>query len=64
MTLEEKLRQLTLTMMPQSLETITTQAATRHLNFAAALERWADLELEARHRAPLQALSSPGSTHP
>jgi hypothetical protein len=51
-------------MMPQSLETITTQAATRHLNFAAALERWADLELEARHRAPLQALSSPGSTHP
>jgi len=49
MTLEEKLRQLTLTTMAQQMETITSQAAAQNLSFAAALERLADLELEARH---------------
>jgi DNA replication protein DnaC len=49
MTLEEKLRQLTLTTMAQNLETMTAQAASRNLNFPAALEGLADLELEARH---------------
>jgi DNA replication protein DnaC len=54
MTLDEKLRQLSLTTMAQSLETITAQAATRNLNFPAALERLADLELEARHRRAIE----------
>ncbi len=49
MTLEEKLRQLTLTTMAQNLETMAAQAASRNLNFPAALEGLADLELEARH---------------
>jgi DNA replication protein DnaC len=49
MTLEEKLRQLSLTTMAQTLETITAQAATQNLSLPAALERLADLELEARH---------------
>src|ERR1700739_4739697 len=49
MTLEEKLRQLTLTTMAQNLETMTAQAASRNLSFPAALEGLADLELEARH---------------
>jgi DNA replication protein DnaC len=40
--------------MAQSLETITAQAATRNLNFPAALERLADLELEARHRRAIE----------
>jgi hypothetical protein len=49
MTLEEKLRRLTLTTMAQNLETMTTQAADRNLNFPVALECLADLELEGRH---------------
>ena len=49
MTLDEKLRQLTLTTMAQNLETMTAQAASRNLCFPAALEGLADLELEARH---------------
>ncbi|MGH9353649.1 MAG: IS21-like element helper ATPase IstB [Terriglobia bacterium] len=49
MTLEEKLRQLTLTTMAQNLETMTAQVASRNLNFPAALEGLADLELEARN---------------
>jgi DNA replication protein DnaC len=36
--------------MAQHLETMTAQAASQNLSFAAALERLADLELEARHR--------------
>jgi len=40
--------------MAQSLEMITAQAATRNLNFPAALERLADLELEARHRRAIE----------
>lgn len=35
--------------MAQQVETITNQAATQNLSFPAALERLADLELEARH---------------
>jgi DNA replication protein DnaC len=54
MTLEEKLRQLTLTTMAQNLETMTNQAASRNLSFPAALERLADLELEARHRRAIE----------
>jgi DNA replication protein DnaC len=49
MTLEEKLTQLRLTTMAQKLETMTQEAANQNLSFAAALERLADLELEARH---------------
>ncbi|MGO9639598.1 MAG: IS21-like element helper ATPase IstB [Terracidiphilus sp.] len=49
MTLEEKLAQLRLTTMAQKLETMTQEAAHQNLSFAAALERLADLELEARH---------------
>src|SRR2546427_10497949 len=52
--LEEKLRQLTLTTMAQNLETMTNQAASRNLSFPAALERLADLELEARHRRAIE----------
>ena len=54
MTLEEKLRQLTLTTMAQNLETITAQAAKENLSFAAALERFADLELEARRQRSIE----------
>lgn len=54
MTLEEKLRQLTLTTMAQQVETITTQAANQNLSFPAALERLADLELEARHTRAIE----------
>ena len=54
MTLEEKLRQLSLTTMAQTLETITAQAATQNLSFPAALERLADRELEARHRRAIE----------
>jgi DNA replication protein DnaC len=49
MTLEEKLRQLTLTTMAQQVETVTSQAAAQNLSFPAARERLADLEREARH---------------
>jgi DNA replication protein DnaC len=49
MTLEEKLIQLRLTTMAQKLETMTQEAANQNLSFVAALERLADLELEARH---------------
>jgi DNA replication protein DnaC len=49
MTLPEKLSQLRLTTMAQNLETMTREAAAQNLSFAAALERLADLELEARH---------------
>jgi DNA replication protein DnaC len=49
MTLEEKLIQLRLMTMAQKLETLTQEAANQNLSFAAALERLADLELEARH---------------
>ena len=35
--------------MAQKLETMTQEAANQNLSFAAALERLADLELEARH---------------
>jgi DNA replication protein DnaC len=54
MTLQEKLHQLKLTTVAQSLETITAEAATRNLSFPAALERLADLELEARHRRAIE----------
>jgi DNA replication protein DnaC len=54
MTLEEKLCQLKLTTMAQSLETVTTETASRNLSFPAALERLADLELEARHRRAIE----------
>jgi DNA replication protein DnaC len=54
MTLEEKLRQLSLTTMAQTLETISPQAVSQNLNFSAALERLADLELEASHRRAIQ----------
>jgi DNA replication protein DnaC len=40
--------------MAQTLETITTQAAAQNLSFSAALERLADLELEARHRHSIE----------
>jgi DNA replication protein DnaC len=40
--------------MAQSLETITTQTASQNLSFPAALERLADLELEARHRRAIE----------
>ena len=50
MTLQEKLHHLTLTTMAQNLETMTAQAAHQNLSFAAALERLADLELEARRQ--------------
>ena len=49
MTLEEKLTQLHLMTMAQKLETMTGEVATQNLSFAAALERLADLELQARH---------------
>ena len=49
MTLEEKLTQLHLTIMAQKLEAMTQEAAKENLSFLAALERLADLELEARH---------------
>jgi DNA replication protein DnaC len=49
MTLEEKLIQLRLMTMAQKLETLTQEAANQNLSFLAALERLADLELEARH---------------
>jgi len=49
MTLEEKLIQLRLMTMAQKLATLTQEAANQNLSFAAALERLADLELEARH---------------
>ena len=49
MTLEEKLIQLRLMTMAQKLETMTQEAANQNLSFTAALERLADLELEARH---------------
>ena len=35
--------------MAQNLETMTREAAAQNLSFAAALERLADLELQARH---------------
>ena len=54
MTLEEKLRQLTLTTLAQSLETMTAQAANQNLSFSAALERLIDLELEARHQRAIE----------
>jgi DNA replication protein DnaC len=54
MTLQEKLRQLTLTTMAQNLETMTAPAASRNLNFPAALEGLADLELESRHRRAIE----------
>ena len=54
MTLEEKLHQLTLTTMAQNLETMTAQAANQNLSFAAALERLADLELEARRQRSIE----------
>jgi DNA replication protein DnaC len=54
MTLEEKLRQLSLTTMAQSLPTLTTETASQNLSFPAALERFADLELEARHRRAIE----------
>jgi DNA replication protein DnaC len=40
--------------MAQSLETITTETASRNLSFPAALERLADLELETRHRRAIE----------
>ncbi len=40
--------------MAQHLETMTAQAANQNLSFAAALERLADLELEARHRHSIE----------
>jgi DNA replication protein DnaC len=40
--------------MAQKLETMTREAATQNLSFAAALERLADLELEARHGRAIQ----------
>jgi len=49
MTLEEKLTQLRLMTMAQKLATMTQEAANQNLSFGAALERLADLELEARH---------------
>jgi DNA replication protein DnaC len=49
MTLEEKLTQLRLLTMAQKLKTMTHEAAKENLSFAAALERLADQELEARH---------------
>ena len=54
MTLEEKLHQLSLTTMAQNLETMTAQAAHQNLSFAAALERLADLELEARRQRAIE----------
>src|SRR5208283_1283888 len=54
MTLPEKLSQLRLTTMAQKLETMTREAATQNLSFAAALERLADLELEARHSRAIE----------
>src|SRR5262252_2474799 len=54
MTLEEKLYQLSLTTMAQNLETMTAQAAHQNLSFAAALERLADLELEARRQRAIE----------
>jgi DNA replication protein DnaC len=40
--------------MAQSLPTLTTETASRNLSFPAALERLADLELEARHRRAIE----------
>lgn len=40
--------------MAQNLETMTAQVASRNLNFPAALEGLADLELEARHRRAIE----------
>jgi DNA replication protein DnaC len=40
--------------MAQSLETIATETASQNLSFPAALERLADLELEARHRRSIE----------
>src|SRR5262250_1260760 len=54
MNLEEKLRRLTLMTMAQNLEAMTAQVASRNLNFPAALEGLADLELEARHRRAIE----------
>jgi DNA replication protein DnaC len=54
MTLEEKLRQLTLTTMAQNLETMAAQAASQNLSFPAALDRLADLELEARRQRSIE----------
>ena len=54
MNLKEKLRQLTLTTMAQHLETMTSQAANQNLSFPAALERLADLELEARRQRAIE----------
>jgi DNA replication protein DnaC len=54
MTLEEKLRQLTLTTMAQNVETMAAQAASQNLSFPAALDRLADLELEARRQRSVE----------
>lgn len=40
--------------MAQNLPAITTETATRNLSLPAALERLADLELEARHRRAIE----------
>jgi DNA replication protein DnaC len=40
--------------MAQNLETITAQAANQNLSLSAALERLADLELEARHQRSIE----------
>lgn len=40
--------------MAQHLETMTSPAASQNLSFAAALERLADLELEARHQRAIE----------
>ena len=40
--------------MAQKLETMSSEAATRNLSFSAALERLADLELEARHHRAIE----------
>ncbi len=40
--------------MAENLETVTAQAAKENLSFAAALERFADLELEARRQRSIE----------
>ena len=45
--------------MAQKLETMTREAATQNLSFAAALERLADLELEARHGRAIERRNLP-----
>ena len=47
--LQQKLNQLTLTTMSQNLDQILSEAATKNLSLAAALESLADRELEARN---------------